>query len=128
MLPTQIQDQLIALLLIWALASLGSATIGLYAQPRERWRAFWLMSGLWGLVDGLIAWFALIGDRQPPAALLPFLRFNTGLDVVYLAVALFLMTRQKPTLRGFGLAILIQGIFLLVLDGTFWWKCAQLAR
>ena len=73
-----VQGQLILGLVLWALLSLGTATIGLYSRPREFWHSFWFMSGIWGLVDGLIAWFAMLGTQQAPAQILPFLRFNTG--------------------------------------------------
>jgi len=77
-------------------------------HPRDRWLFF------------------LSRNRQPaPAELLPFLRFNTGLDVLYVVVAGFLLSRKKPMLRGFGLGVLVQGAFLLLFDGYFWWKCAQ---
>jgi hypothetical protein len=124
-MPNLIHDQLIAGLILWSLFSLGTAVIGLYARPGEFWRSFWFMSGLWGLIDGGIGWFAMLQKRQMPAELLTFLRFNTGLDVLYVGVAGFLLIRKKTMLRGFGLAVLVQGAFLLVFDGYFWWKCAQ---
>ena len=121
-----IRHQLVTGLLLWSLASLGTATIGLYARPGEFWRAFWFMSGLWGLIDGLIAWFALLGGRQAPSQLLTVLRFNAGLDVLYLVAAGVLLTRKKAPLRGFGLGVLVQGAFLLLFDGYFWWRCARM--
>jgi hypothetical protein len=124
-MPNLIQDQLVAGLILWLLLSLGTAVIGLYARPGEFWRSFWFMSGLWGLIDGGIGWFAMLQERQMPAALLPFLRFNAGLDVLYVGVAGFLLIRKKAMLRGFGLGVLVQRSFLLVFDGYFWWKCAQ---
>jgi hypothetical protein len=124
-MPDDILPSLIAGLLLWSLASLGTATIGLYARPGEFWRSFWLMGGLWGLIDGLIAWSALLGGRQTPAQLLPILRFNAGLDVLYLVIAGVLLSRKKRLLRGFGLAVLVQGAFLLLFDGYFWWQCAR---
>lgn len=124
-MPDDILHSLIVGLLLWSLASLGTATVGLYARPGEFWRPFWFMSGLWGLIDGLIAWFALLGGRQTPDQLLLILRFNAGLDVLYLVIAGVLLSRKKPLLRGFGLAVLVQGAFLLLFDGYFWWRCTQ---
>ncbi len=104
-----IQHSLVTGLLLWSLVSVGTAMTGLYALPGEFWRSFWFMSGLWGLIDGLIAWYALVGGRQTPAQLLPVLRFNAGLDVLYLVVAGVLLGRKKPLLRGFGLGVFVQG-------------------
>jgi hypothetical protein len=67
----------------------------------------------------------MLQEQQSSAALLPFLRFNTGLDVLYVGVTGLLLSRKKPMLRGFGLGVLVQGSFLLVFDGYFWWKCGQ---
>jgi hypothetical protein len=108
-MPNLIHDQLIAGLILWSLLSLGTAVIGLYARPGEFWRSFWFMSGLWGLIDGGIGWFAMLQEQQSPAALLPFFRFNTGLDVLYVGVTGLLLSRKKPMLRGFGLGVLVQG-------------------
>lgn len=124
-MPTAIHDSLIVGLILWSLVSLGTATIGLYARPSDFWRSFWFMSGLWGLIDGGIGWFAMLQARQPPATLLPLFRFNTGLDVLYLVAAGFLLSRKKPMLCGFGLGVLLQGAFLLLFDGYFWWRCVQ---
>jgi hypothetical protein len=47
-MPDGISPLLVAGLLFWSLASLGTATLGLYGRSGETWGAFWLMSGLWG--------------------------------------------------------------------------------
>ena len=116
------QHSLVTGLLFWSLLSLGTATIGLYARFAEFWRSFWFMSGLWGLIDGGIAWFALLSEGRNPAELLPILRFNAGHDLLYLVVAGFLLSPKKPLLRGFGLGVFVQGAFLLLFDGYFWWR------
>ncbi len=122
-----IHEQLVVGLLFWALLSLGTATIGLYNNPREFWKAFWFMSGIWGLIDGLIGWSALLGDPPPLEELCWFLKLNTGLDVLYNVVGIVLLTRSMPILQGFGLAVVLQGSFLLFFDGFFWWRCIQVA-
>ncbi|QDV35666.1 DUF6992 family protein [Tautonia plasticadhaerens] len=119
-----IRRQIVSGLLLWSLLSLGTATIGLYARPKEFWRSFWFMSGIWGLIDGGIGWVALLGDPQTLAGLIPVLKINTGLDVLYVVIAGVLLSRRKPILRGFGLAVLVQGAFLLAFDGYWWWRCA----
>lgn len=125
-MPDEIQQQLTVGLLLWSLASLGSATIGLYARSNEFWRSFWFMSGIWGLIDGLIGWFALLGEPGTAGELLPILKVNAGLDVLYVATAAVLLSRKGPMLRGFGLGVLVQGSFLLAFDGYYWWRCAVL--
>ena len=79
------------------------------------------MSGLWGLIDGLIAWFALLGGRQTPSQLLTVLRFNAGLDVLYLVAAGVLLTRRRPPCVASGWACSCRGV-LLLFDGYFWWR------
>ncbi|MDX2039538.1 MAG: hypothetical protein SFX72_23060 [Isosphaeraceae bacterium] len=115
--------QLVAGLFAWTLASMGAAVVGLYAKPREYWHAFWFMTGIWALVDGILAWFGLVNRPGPLADLSRLLLINAGLDVVYLAAAVFLMTRKGAMLRGFGLAVAIQGGFLLLFDIGFHLRC-----
>ena len=115
---------LVAVLMLWALLSLGSALVGLYAKASEYWRAFWFMSGMWGLIDGLLAWSGFVKKAGPMDELARILLINAGLDLLYVSVGIILMTRRKPTVRGFGLAVLIQGLFLLGFDFFFWLRCS----
>ncbi len=43
-----------------------------------------------------------------------------GLDLLYIAVGVFLATRKGPLTRGFGVANIIQGSFLFVFDMGWW--------
>ncbi len=112
--------QLVAVLFGWALAWLAAAALGLYLLPRERWRAFWFMSALWAAIDGGIAWYGLTCGPMSPADLAPALKANAGLDVLYVVAGAVLLTRPSARLKGFGLAVVVQGAFLLALDVTFW--------
>ena len=113
-------------LILWALLSLGTAVVGLYAKPNDRWRGFWFMSGLWGLIDGGIAWFGLVTEPPTVPELAFLLKVNLGLDVAYLTTGVILATRTTPVLKGFGTAILFQGLFLMGLDAAVWRWCQTL--
>jgi len=113
-------------LIAWAFLSLGAAVAGLYFPPKkdcECWRAFWFMNGIWGLIDGIIGWANLITNPATIGFLRNVLAINTGLDFVYILVGLILLTRAKPVLKGFGFAILLQGLFLLIFDVIFLFLC-----
>lgn len=106
-------------LIAWALLSLGAAVAGLYFSPKkdaEYWGAFWFMNGIWGLIDGIIGWANLITTSPTIIFLRKILSINLGLDFVYIIVGVVLLTRAKPVLKGFGYAILLQGLFLLIFD------------
>ncbi len=100
----------------WAV---GSVVVGgaLAASPRTR--GFGRQTAAWGAVDGAIA---LVGARRQaagptdPARLRRVLLVNAGLDVGYLAGGAWLVRRTRW--RGDGLAVLVQGAFLLWLDAT----------
>jgi hypothetical protein len=83
------------------------------------------MSGLWGLINGVIAWYALVTARQTSGQPLPVLWFDSGLDVLCVRAAGPLLGRTKPILRGFRLGVLVLGVFLLFFDTYFWWQRAQ---
>jgi len=113
-------------LIAWAFLSLGAAVAGLYFPPKkdcECWRAFWFMNGIWGLIDGIIGWANLITNPATIGFLRNVLAINSGLDFVYILVGLILLTRAKPVLKGFGFAILLQGLFLLIFDAIFLFLC-----
>lgn len=116
--------QLLAVLLAWALVWLAAALVGLYARPREAWRHFWFMSGLWAAIDAAIVWYGLVAAPPSNADLVVLLRINSGLDVLYVAAGVVLLARGTPRMTGFGWAVVVQGVFLLVLDVTFWWRAS----
>lgn len=115
-------------LIAWSLFTLAASVAGLYFAPKsniERWRAFWFMSAIWGLIDGIIGWFNLIGAPTTLESLRNILAINSGLDVVYVVAGTILLTRKKPFLKGFGSAILVQGLFLLTFDVVILYLCNQ---
>ncbi|MFO0795902.1 MAG: hypothetical protein U0804_00340 [Gemmataceae bacterium] len=110
--------QLVAVLFAWALLWLAALTAAMVRPPGDWGRAFLVMSGLWAVIDGGIAWYALVAP--PPADLATLLKVNAGLDVLYVLTGVALLTRRPARLKGFGAAVVVQGAFLLVVDVTFW--------
>jgi len=115
-------QSLSTILLFWTLLSMGAAIVGLYRPRSDLWRGFWFMNGMWGAIDGAIVLFGSLGSPPTDESLANILRINLGLDVAYLVVGLVLAIRPKPIPKGFGLAILVQGSFLLLLDAAFYFK------
>ncbi len=118
-----IQQQLMAALFALSLASLGAAVVGLYARPRESARGFWFMCGVWGLIDGAIAWSSLVQEPMPVPELRGVLGLNLLLQLVYLPLGAVMATRPKPVLKGFGWGILVQAVGLGAVDATFYLRC-----
>lgn len=108
-------------LMAWALLWLGLSLLGLYRRRDDAGRAFWGMSGLWALIDGVIALVGLLSPSTETAALVRILWINAGLDVGYVAVGVWLALRRRAPVRAAGRAIIIQGGFLLVFDGLHGW-------
>jgi len=120
---TSLFPWIVRILLAWSLVSLGTSVVGLYARPRELYRGFWFMSGLWGLIDGVIGLAGLFQKPIPADELQSILGMNALLDIFYLITGFVLMTRSNPVLKGFGIAILVQGVFLSCFDVTFYFLC-----
>ncbi len=81
------------------------------------------MTGLWGIVDAAIGLFSFSLPMSDIYLLSKILIVNAGLDILYVITGVFLFTRSRILLRGYGLAILIQGVFLLLFDFSFWLRC-----
>jgi hypothetical protein len=106
-------------LTIWSVVSLLIGAALIYAAQDEWVRGFgWLTAG-WAAVNLVIA---LLGLRGKPPTERPkfreFLFLNQGLNVGYMmAGAALFFGAGEPFLRGAGLAVVIQGLGLFVLDG-----------
>lgn len=111
----QVEEQLPRVLGAWAA---GSVVLGAALSLSPRTRGFGRQTAAWGAIDGAIAWAGVRGRRRrgptDPDRLRTVLLVNAGLDVGYLALGARL--RRTEAWRGDGLAVLVQGAFLLVLD------------
>ncbi|HKG92758.1 MAG TPA: hypothetical protein VKA84_12730 [Gemmatimonadaceae bacterium] len=120
-------------LIVWGAASVlvGTLVLTLLAVGRVRSALlvhFSLQTLVWGAIDLVIAIFAWRGltDRDVDAAtrLDRFLWLNAGLDAGYvgvgatLAITGWLLGRRLGPV-GAGLAIIVQGLALLLLDARF---------
>ena len=103
-------------LMLWALLCLAGAIIALWRTNQAFWRPFWFMTGVWALVNAAIAYGGWLGAEPNPTSLRQLLWINAGLDILYMAVGLGLWMRPRLMLKGFGLAIAIQGLFLFLFD------------
>ncbi len=103
-------------LLAWSIPWMGAGIVGLWASSDERSRGFWGMSGAWALVNAGIAYAGLLGAEPDASGLRNTLYINAGLDVLYVLGGAYMLSRPEETWRGGGLAIIIQGAFLLAFD------------
>lgn len=112
-----VEEQLTRVLGGWAA---GSVAVGGLLSLSPRTRGFGRQTAAWGAVDGAIAYAGVRGRARKgptdPRRLRTVLLVNAGLDVGYLALG----ERMRRTERwhGDGLAVLVQGAFLLLLDTT----------
>lgn len=90
-------------------------------ESRRWWTGFWSMSLFWIAIDLAIVVWALVDPILEPEEFRRVLAINGGLDLVYLVSGLILSTRRDQLARGFGTAILIQAVFLLIFDLSWWW-------
>lgn len=105
-------------LLIWSVGWLTAATVGLWKAQAAYWRGFWLVVGVWCAVNSIIALSGLLGPLADLDHLKRILLINAGLDVLYVAAGVFMLSRSSAAVRGAGLAVLIQAVFLLIFDAA----------
>ena len=136
------EREITALLSVWAAGSVIKGTaIALIGKRtgRKQWVRFGRQTAMWGAVDALIAGAGAFSRSRrgeltqeqvdfEATKLRVILLLNAAADVVYFAGGAHLAVRAKPGPpertsfrmgRGDGLAILIQGAFLLALDATY---------
>ena len=136
------EREITALLTVWAAGSVIKGTaIALIGKRtgRKQWVRFGRQTAMWGAVDALIAGAGALsrsrrGELTPEQVdaearkLRTLLLINAAADVVYVAGGAHIAFHAKPGPpektsfrmgRGDGLAVLIQGAFLLVLDATY---------
>lgn len=120
----------------WGAANLVAGGVGYFAANDEQWKAFHGMNAIWGAVNLGIGVLGYAGSRREQREQLSCSQMlghyeagrrtyllNAGLDVAYIGTGALLCAyadRQTSpaTCRGFGQGIALQGIFLLVFDGT----------
>ena len=134
-----VERQITTLLSVWAAGSVikgGAIALMGKRAGRRQWVTFGRQTAMWGAVDALIAGAgALSRSRRGELTdeevefervkLRTLLLLNAAADVVYIAGGAHIAyhagrdgTSFRMT-RGDGLAILIQGAFLLALDATY---------
>lgn len=133
------EREISTLLTVWGVGSLvKGGVIALLGKRtgRRQWLTFGRQTAMWGAVDALIAGAgALSRSRRGELTdeevefervkLRTLLILNAAADVVYIAGGAHIAVRAGRDgtsfrmTRGDGLAILIQGAFLLALDATY---------
>ena len=138
----QYERELSTLLGIWAAGSIiKGGVIALIGQRtgRRQWMRFGRQNAMWGAVDALIAGAGALGRARrgdltqeeidaKARSLQRLLLINAAADVIYIAGGAHIAYHAKPGPpevtsfrmgRGDGVAIVIQGAFLLGLDLTY---------
>ena len=122
----------------WAALNIASGFI-IAGQTQGEAKYFWRMNAYWNLVNGGLAVMGYIGARKAMArkydlagnekaqlAIEKLYAFNFGLDLAYIAGGFYLREKGMNTsniksqdqLRGYGSSIVVQGGFLLLMDGV----------
>ena len=124
------ERELSMLLGTWAAGTIAKGTtIAIIGQRtgRREWLRFGRQTVAWGAIDAIIAGAGAIGrsrrgdltDEEATAkakSLLRLLIINSAADVAYIGLGAYLTARRS---RGDGVAVIIQGGFLLALDTTY---------
>ena len=111
----------------WAI---GSILVGgwLASRPNPGLKAAGVMSVAWAAINLIIA-FASRGGTATSAlsSTREFLAFNLGLNFAYIGVGIALLVLGNAVVRANGVAVAIQGLGLLALDGFLYWQLVKMA-
>lgn len=124
----------------WSVANIGAGFI-IGSQTQGEASYFWKMNAYWNLFNLGLAGMGYAGLRRAASmrygfadnykaqhAIEKLYVFNAGLDIAYIVGGLYLRARgdaESPTghryqLHGYGSSILLQGGFLLIMDGVMY--------
>ena len=122
----------------WAAVNIATGFI-IAGQTQGEAKYAWQMNAYWNLVNGGLAVMGYLGAKKAMArkygfaeneaaqqSIIKLYAFNFGLDLAYIATGLYLREKgansgsQKSMyqLTGYGTSIIIQGGFLLIMDGV----------
>jgi hypothetical protein len=121
----------------WAAANIATGFI-VAGQTQGEAKYFWKMNAYFNLVNGGLAVMGYLGVRKAMAKKYSFSEnesaqlsieklyiFNFGLDIAYIATGFFLREKgmnssnikTRDQLQGYGTSVIVQGGFLLIMDG-----------
>lgn len=121
----------------WAALNIGTGFI-LAGQTQGETRYFWQMNAYWNFVNGGLAVMGYLRARKARTRNYGFsdneseqqsieklYAFNVGLDLAYISTGFFLREKgmnnsnmkSRDQLTGYGTSIIVQGGFLLLMDG-----------
>lgn len=121
----------------WGVANLGVGAIGWASANNKTDKYFYRMSTFWGAVNTGVAVLGFTGAKRNMKQQLnstdnlkaqqtierTFL-INGGLDLAYIGTGIYLNgrgnKREDEKLKGYGSSMIMQGIFLLLFDGTMY--------
>ncbi len=103
-------------LLLWSLPWMGASILGLTLTTDERARGFWTMSGTWGFINSAIAMIGFLTPEPDLETMRNLLLINAGVDVLYVAAGVYMLTRAEAFWQGAGWGVVLQGTFLLIFD------------
>ena len=122
----------------WAALNIGTGFI-IAGQTQGEVRYFWQMNAYWNLINGALAVMGYIRARKAMSkkyglaeneseqqSIEKLYAFNMGLDLAYIATGFFLREKgintsnikSRDQLTGYGKSIIVQGGFLLLMDGV----------
>ncbi len=122
----------------WAAVNIAGGAVGYFTAKDQEWKAFHGMNVIWGVVNLGFAGFGYWGaakERQLNLSCDDMLHkyestkrlflLNAGLDGLYIGTGLVLNAyagdmKNPAQMHGFGKSIALQGIGLLLFDGTMY--------
>ena len=110
-------------LMAWSIPSITIGTVMILTSPYTILGGFGLQAIIWGVIDMVIAASILFKRKdQSIAEITRTLSFSIYFDIAAQVAGLIVIVLffQDPYLMGNGIGVVIQGFFLLLLDGSYY--------
>lgn len=114
-------------LLIWSVASIIVGIALYFFSFTPFFQGIGFQAVLWGLIDLVVFFTVLKRKEQALEKIKRELSISIRLEVIYLIIgmALLIFMGQDPYFAGHGYGIIIQGLFLLILDIYYFRRLGQ---
>jgi len=119
----ELRRRISKILLLWGIPSIVIGIVLLLVFQFTILGGIGLMAIIWGAIDAFIAYYLVEKQKEEsPEKISETVSRSIIMDIVFVTVGLIVVISmlQDPYMMGAGIGVMIQGLFLLLLDSYYY--------